>query len=193
MQNIPLSDHNISRLRRLGEAYVDTFDSIIGRLLDHFEKPQGASTVAAVAQSNHGLPTVAGDPNVRELDPFAPVSLTHTKVTWASFGGKDLVASSWNGLLDEAVRVAAARFRPLSAMRKIVPVNMVEGRKSDEGYHFLSDVGLSVQGQDANDAWLCVAHVARQLGCAVEVHFFWRTREGAAYPGEHGKVSFGGR
>src|SRR5471032_2279514 len=131
MQNIPLSDQTVTRLQRLGEAYVDTFDSIVGRLLDHFEKTQGALTVAAATHSNHTASAVAGGSNVRELDTFAPISLTHTKVTWASFGGKDLVSPSWNGLLDEAVRVAAARFRPFSAMRKVVPVNMFEGRKSD--------------------------------------------------------------
>jgi hypothetical protein len=44
----------------------------------------------------------------------------------------------------------------------------VKGKKEDEGYRYLADVNLSVQGQDANAAW------AKQLNCPFEVIFAWR-------------------
>ena len=38
----------------------------------------------------------------------------------------------------------------LEKIRKICPVNMVDVRKEDEGYSYLTEIGIFVQGQDAN-------------------------------------------
>jgi hypothetical protein len=50
----------------------------------------------------------------------------------------------------------------------------VKGKKEDEGYRYLADVNLSVQGQDANAAWKGASHMAKQLNCPFEVIFAWR-------------------
>jgi hypothetical protein len=63
------------------------------------------------------------------------------------------------------------------------------GRKEDEGYRFMPEIGLSIQGQDANSAWRGARHIARQLGIPVETEFLWRHKEGAAFPGVTGRLS----
>jgi hypothetical protein len=68
-----------------------------------------------------------------------------------------------------------------------------EGEKTSEGFRFLSDVGLSVQGQDANGAWKGACHVAQQLGCALKVTFIWRDKDEAAFPGVKGEFVIAGR
>ncbi len=51
---------------------------------------------------------------------------------------------------------------------------MVKGRKEDEGYSYLSDIDVSVQGQDANAACRTVVTAAQGLGVALDIGFMWR-------------------
>jgi hypothetical protein len=70
---------------------------------------------------------------------------------------------------------------------------MVNGLKTDQGYRYLADLGLSVQGLDSQDAWRCIAHVARALNIKVEIYFFWRDNPGAYLPGQSATLSVPGR
>ena len=71
---------------------------------------------------------------------------------------------------------------------QICPVRMAKGRKEDEGFRYLSDLNVSIQGQDSNDACRAIATVAQSLNLAVEIIFMWRLKEGAIYPGEKGRL-----
>ena len=70
---------------------------------------------------------------------------------------------------------------------------MVAGMKTDQGYRYLSDIDVSVQGLDAQDAWRCVANLARTLGISVEIYFFWRDNPGAYLPGQSATLRVPGR
>lgn len=61
---------------------------------------------------------------------------------------------------------------------------MVKGRKEDEGYGYLPEIDISVQGQDANAACRAIVMAAQGLGIGLDVGFMWRPKESAAYPGE---------
>ena len=67
-------------------------------------------------------------------------------------------------------------------------MNIVKGRKEDEGYGYLPDIDVSVQGQDANAACRTVIAAAQALGIPLEIGFMWRPKEGAAYPGERARL-----
>ena len=177
MVQIPLSEQTVRRLKALAEPLEDTYDSVISRLLDSFDR-----NVAIIGNR----PRDVSSSDVRECDPFAPPSLTHTKVILASFAGESVDGPNWNKLLDRALTVAMQRSNSFSAVQRIATVPLREGRKSGDGYHFLEDAGFSVQGQDANDAWRGVAQVCRTLGFAAEVQFMWRVKDGATYPGMSG-------
>ena len=83
---------------------------------------------------------------------------------------------------------AMRRVETLEELQKVCPVNMVKGKKTDEGYDHLGDIDVSVQGQDANGACRAIVTAAQTLGIAVEIGFMWRHKEGAAFPGEQARL-----
>ncbi len=94
-----------------------------------------------------------------------PPNLTYTKLLSAEIGGKALgkADTHWNGLLAEAVIQAAEKLKDANALKQLIIVNHVIGRKEDQGYRFLASAGISVQRQDAINAWKAVSHIAKTL------------------------------
>ncbi len=95
--------------------------------------------------------------------------------------------------MDATVRLAKQRLGSFAALKNAAGANMVEGKKIDQGYRFLSDINISVQGQDPQDAWRCIAQLATVLKIRVEVHFFWRRNPGAYLPGETANLTISSR
>jgi hypothetical protein len=184
--SVDLTPTTFTRLQGHAVPLVDTIESVINRLLDAYEAKDGTPVPA----SDDGAVS-----NLRQFNPNTPPALTHTKVLAIEFCGKPLPRSeaNWNGLLNAAIRLAKAKAKTSADLKKLVSVNFVEGKKSDEGYRFLSDIGLSVQGQDANGAWKGACHVVQQLGCKLTATFIWRDKDGAAFPGITGQFNIGAR
>lgn len=177
-----LSPNTFSRLQIHAVPLVDTIESVINRLLDFYESKEGApSQVEALGKKE----------TIRQFNPSAPPDLTHTKVLSIEFQGKALERgdNNWNGLLNAAVRAAKSSAKTNSEFKKLIVINFVEGQKTDEGYRYLADVGISVQGQDANGAWKGACHIAQQLGLPLVATFVWREKESAAFPGMNGRMS----
>jgi hypothetical protein len=95
---------------------------------------------------------------------------------------------TWNGLLNHVIIQAHAKVQSFADLKKLIHVNMIPGKKDDEGYRYLKDANVSVQGQDANAAWQTAYHAAAQLGFEVDVTFLWRQKEKAAHPGVTGRL-----
>jgi hypothetical protein len=186
LPSIELSPATFGRLQAHAVPLVDTIESVINRVLDAYEAKGGTPVPAADGGEVS---------NIREFNPNTPPNLTHTKVLAIEFDGKRLAhdEAKWNRLLDKAIRAAKAKAKSSADLKKLVIVNYVEREKLDEGYHFLSDVGLSFQRQDANGAWRGVCHIAQQLGWKLKVTFIWRDKEGAAFPGLTGQFNIGSR
>jgi hypothetical protein len=184
--SVDLSPTTFSRLQTHAVPLVDTIESVINRLLDAYEAKSGAP-LAPSDSSDSGI--------IRQFNPSTPPDLTHTKVLAIEFGGKPLPRgeANWNGLLNAAIREAHAKAKSTVDLQKLVIVNFAEGEKSTEGYRFLSDIGISVQGQDANGAWKGASHVAQQLGFELKATFIWRGKEGAAFPGTTGQLQISSR
>lgn len=184
--SVDLTPVTFTRLQAHAVPLVDTIESVINRLLDAYETKSGTPVP----------PGDSGDTSTaRQFNPNTPPDLTHTKLLAIEFDGKPLARgdANWNGLLNAAIRAARAKAKSTAELKKLVIVNFVEGQKSDEGYRFLSDVGISVQGQDANGAWRGASHVAQQLGCDLKATFIWREKEDAAFPGTMGQFHISGR
>ena len=98
-----------------------------------------------------------------EYEAGDPPKLRFTKVVAASFNGKAVKLASWNRLLDTALNYAAKEISDFEKLRNIAAVNMVKGKKFDEGYRYLPEADLSVQGQKADLAWRGVMLIAREL------------------------------
>lgn len=179
MPDITVQDPTFARLQRHAKPFIDTPESVINRALDALEAA--------------GVPAAAGDDQAseteRRIDPRHLPSLTHTKLLSAAIDGKTIAKANWNLLLDEMLHRAMRRVGSLDKLRQLVPVNMVKGRKDDEGYSHLPDIDVSVQGQDANAACRAIVTAAQGLGMALDLSFMWRHKEGAAYPGERARLT----
>lgn len=182
--SVELSPQTFSRLQAHAVPLVDNIETVIGRLIDFYESRDGAPVPA----SPDGAGGNAGG-KVRQFNPASPPSLTHTKVLAVEFCGIPLEhgEANWNGLLNAAVRVAKSRAKSVSELKQFVIIPFVEGQKVDEGYRYFPELGISVQGQDANGAWKAIRHIAQKLGLQLTTTFIWREKEGAAFPGVTGR------
>lgn len=182
MPQIAVQDQTFERLQRHARPFVDTPDTIINLALDALEQCARPSA----SSNGHVMQTE------RRIDLRALPNLTHTKVLDASVEGVPVAKANWNLLLDEMLRRAMKRVGTFDKLRQLCPVNMVKGRKEDEGYSYLSDIDVSVQGQDANGACRTVVTAAQGLGIAIEIGFMWRHKESAAHPGERARLQIAG-
>src|SRR6218665_1215583 len=89
-----LSDLTISRLQKIAQPLTDTYDTVISRLLDHYE----ASHITNVKP---GAPIGKKGPNVMLFDPEVPPQLKFTTCTRITVAGVPLAKqiTYWNNLL----------------------------------------------------------------------------------------------
>lgn len=172
IQTISVSDATIARMKSHAEPLVDTYDSIINRAFDALDREVG------VASETQGIQLVS---------PATPPNLAFTTVHSVTLDGVRFPPSEsyWNHLMYAVIRLAG-RDRSPQELLDLIVVNSVIGRKENNGYRFLEDVGVSVQGQDANGAWKAVYNIARTLKISVQVTFSWQSNPKAAAPGAHG-------
>jgi len=177
---ISISDETFARMQSLAIPLVDTPDSVILRALHALDR-EGRD------------PMRCGHDRVRSFNPAAPPSLSHTTLKSASIGVTKLekAETSWNSLMIAAIRELYRRGRRGPQLCDHLRVNSVEGRRDDSGYKFIEDLGISVQGQDANSAWRQSYDIASGFGIAVEAEFAWHQNPKAAMPGVIGRFSVG--
>lgn len=187
---IEISQSTYDRLKELAVPFEDTPETVIVTLLDE----RRASGRHHQADNSNGRSLAAQDkaphPDIVVENPARPRSLKHTKVARAEVDGRELVKPNWTNirqaLVTKALTDCGYSLRQLLA---VCPVNAVAGVKSDEGYTPYEDLGISIQGQDANHAWQAAAAVAMALGVSVEVRFQWRTKPDALHPGKWGVLA----
>jgi hypothetical protein len=182
--SVELSDRTFTRLQAHAVPLVDNIETVIGRLIDFYEAREGGPA-----------PPGTGGPKARDFNPLSPPPLTHTKVLAIEFCGRPIEHSqaNWNGLLNAAVRMAKGRAKSSDELKQLIIVPFVAGKKTVDGYRYLSDIDISIQAQDANAAWKAACYVAQKLGLQLSVTFVWREKEGAAFPGVTGQFSTAAR
>jgi hypothetical protein len=181
MPQVTISDETFARLQRQARPLVDTIDTVMTRALDALDILPGSLEIDTIG---------AGE---RRVDPRALPSLTHTKILGASLGGAPIAKANWNSLLDEVLRRTMKHAGSFEALRQLCPVNMAKGKKVNEGYSHLSDINISVQGQDANGACRGIVTAVQAMGIALDVSFMWRHKEGAAHPGQRARIAIAAR
>jgi hypothetical protein len=179
---LQISSTTVARLEKHAKPFVDTVDSVINRILDHYENSSGQT-------STNDDDDVSAIGSIGNFDPASPPDLTHTKLLSIEFDKKGFPRSSttWNALLNDAISLAKRNAKSDDHLKRLILVNYVKGRKEDEGYRYLANADLSVQGQDANAAWKATYHIASQLQTTFEVVFTWRNKDGATHPGSTGR------
>ena len=183
MPQITISDSTFGRLQSLAKPFVDTEDAVISRALDRLESDDTESV------PNGGDKTK----NSHQIDPANLPDLTHTKVRYAVLDGKPIrKQANWNGILDKLLCLAYKRLG-FDDLLKISLANITEGHKGNEGYHYLQEADISVQGTSASLACQAIVGIANEIGLSVDIGFEWRKKDGAAHPGERAKLFMQGR
>ena len=182
MPDITIDQSTFERLQHHARPLVDTTDTVLNRALDALDLGEGHAVLeedSAVAE--------------RLIDPRKLPNLTHTKVLDALLAGRRVVKPNWNLLLDKILIREMKQLANFDELRKICPANMVPGSKEDEGYRHLAEAGISVQGVSANDACAALLAVVQSRRIGLEITFMWRSKEGAAYPGEKARLCLPGQ
>lgn len=170
---IELSDSTHTRLVEL-MGPDDTTESAVLRLLDFYRARAGEGRGASLSSAAPG----GWELHFRGAE---TPDLTHTKVLKARIDGLELPRPKWNAILSH---LAVTAFKNGAADSGVPVSGIVRGRKTDSGYKFYPKANISVQGQDANDAWRMSVELADKLNADVVVECEWRDKETAAYPGK---------
>ena len=181
MPEIAIERSTFERLQRHAKPFVDTPDTVVNRALDALERRKDS---ASTKDS-----TFSGE---RRIDPQNLPNLRHTKILHASLDGSGVTKPNWNMLLERVLIRAMIRLADHDELRELCPVNMVQGRKEDEGYRYLEEIDVSIQGMSANDACRALVVAAQSLAIQVEIVVMWRAKEGAAFPGEKARLHIAG-
>jgi hypothetical protein len=176
MPQVIISDENFLRLQKLAVPLVDTVDTVISKALDALE-------VGSDQTSDKEKIFIAA----------AAPDLSFTSVRAARVDGRMLPTEEtyWNGILVATIRAAWQHGATLNQISSNLLANHYSGVKDEGGYKPIPDVGLSVQGQDAKNAWKSTAYLASAFGIPVEVAFIWQNNPRAALPGQAGRMSVG--
>lgn len=175
MPQVTLDASTIERMKAYAEPLVDNFDTVILKGLDALDMLKAKNEET---------------PAERVLNPAAPPNLAFTTVKSIVFAGKRFAAAEtyWNPLLHAVIRESLKHLTK-EQMRNLLTCNYFAGKKEDQGYKYLDDVGISVQGSDANNAWKAIYNILKVIKVPVEVTFVWQDNPKAVSPGATAKLN----
>ena len=173
---VTIAPATCTRVQKFAEPLVDDLDSVLNKIMD-------------IAEGKLNAPAPTG--NVKDFSGGNPPNLTFTKLLSAEVGGKVLskTETTWNHMLIEVIKQAAAKLNDVNALKRLIIVNSVVGKKEDQGYRHIPEAGVSVQGQDAIGAWKAASQILKSMHIPGEVVFVWHDNEKAAHPNQTGKLS----
>lgn len=179
---IELPDDLFQKLQKHAVPLVDTPISVIERAIRALEE----------GDEEPGDRAAADGP--RTFNPAAPPNLTFTKPRSAVINGRQLPSSQayWNAIMFEVIKEAAQRGASTEDLLALITVNSQAGGRQDNGFTFIEQARLSIQGQDANGAWRQTYVIASSIGIPVEVVFAWQNNTKAAMPNTVGSFHIDG-
>ncbi|MGZ8363169.1 MAG: T4SS efffector SepA family protein [Caulobacteraceae bacterium] len=186
-QTINIEDATVARLQKIAVPLADTFDSVINRVLDAYD---AAKTAADQPSKVAGL-SASIESGVMKFDAAQPPQLKFTTPTHITVDGKQLPKqiTYWNNLLQEVIQAAHKKGHDAAAIKAMMVVaNAAVGKKENAGYKYMPEVGLSIQGAEANAAFKEARNLATKNGIKFTVAFEWQNNERAAYPNRQGYI-----
>ncbi|AWV20014.1 hypothetical protein RADP37_05503 (plasmid) [Roseomonas mucosa] len=117
--------------------------------------------------------------------------LAFTKPLAATINDKTIRNPRWSSiLLTMIAQVKAKGFEGKKLVAELAVPAKAE-KYEDDGFKYHPDLGISVQGQSAADAWKEVDRLATKWRIPVTVEFWWRQNPKAQYPGQTGILRSG--
>lgn len=183
MPTIILSDATFAELKSLAEPFVDTPESLTARIIHAEVLRRNASP------NGMGFVQPAREDSLR-LNPDAHENLAHARLISATVDGQPIHRPKWNSLMDYLHVVGLNRLGSFDALRRASGARLRQARYEDEGYKYLPEADLSIQGVDSNLAWDHSLRLARVLRLPITVTFEWRDKAGATHPGQRGVLEW---
>jgi len=117
--------------------------------------------------------------------------LSFTKPLAASINGKALHNPRWSAILLTMIGQVKAKGVEGEKLVHELAVPAKAKQYEDEGFKYYPNLGISVQGQSAQDCWKEVDRLAKKWRIPVSVEFWWRQNPKAQHPGKTGVLRSG--
>jgi hypothetical protein len=130
--------------------------------------------------------------NIAMEFPDGAPGLSFTKPLSAFVNHKSVRSPRWSSILLSVIAQVKAKGFEGEKLVKELNVPAQDTQYDDEGFKYHPDLGISVQGQSASDAWREIDRLARKWQIPVKVEFWWRHNRKAQYPGRVGILRSGG-
>lgn len=118
--------------------------------------------------------------------------LTFTKPLSASVDGKSVKSPRWSSVLVAMIAQVKANGLEGEKLVSELAIPAKAERYEKAGYRYRSNLGISIQGQSAPDAWQEIDRLATRWNIPVKVEFWWRKNPKAQHPGRTGVLKSGG-
>lgn len=177
MPAIDITSAAMEYLKSLAEPFVDTPASVLDRIIDQHRKIGTAAV---------NVPTSSPARSQFKIESLPP--LLHSKIEAATIDGKPVSRPKWSVMVEEMVRAAAFRRNGGSQIAAAMNANTVLKERTDTGFVFVKEAGLSFQKMDANRSCNTVLSISRQFEVPVSIDFFWRDDPNAHSPGASGRI-----
>lgn len=186
MPNVDISENTVVRLQKFAKPLVDTFDTVIQRLLDAYEE-NDVFDIPGTKPAGPGQP-IKDDGATKLFNWRNPPVLAHTTVYQVTLNGETFSKGDtyWNTIMYAVIRAAHKHGKTAEQLNQLLFVNHAIGMKTDNGYKFMNDIGLSIQGQNSDNAFRQAFELAAHMKFTLEVFFRWQNKPEAAFPNETG-------
>lgn len=134
-------------------------------------------------------PSADNNKEVMQFD--AAPGLSFTKPTAAIVDGLPLDNPRWSAILIAMISAVSGKGLKGEKLVRELSIPAKASQYEEEGYKFLPEFGISVQGQSAQDCWKEIDRLAGKWRIPVSVDFFWRQNPKAQHPGRTGRLVSG--
>lgn len=186
MPVIRVSDSTFAHLKTIstwleGGTPSQTIDLLVGKTLEelNLEKDEMPSELNQI--------DLGGVIKFRETP-----ALSFTRVTKAFVDGRPIFKPNWGNVLLSTIKILQKKGLSKSKLTSELCINSKAGEYDEHGYKFVSDLGISVQGQSAPDAWKEASRLAKKWGIDLEVEFQWGVNPKGLFPNRIGSMKVSG-
>ena len=182
MPSVVIPDLLYQRLQSIAVPLEDTMITVIEKLFDFYsQNNQNNSKILEYHDFNESR---------LKINPNNPDCLKFTKVLQAFLDQEEIFNPNWNLILHSAFKLALKKGVDISDLEKISSCNIFKGKKLDEGYSYLPDAKISIQGINSNDAWRNILIIMKKIQLPVTVVYKWRQNDQAIHPGREASLSW---
>jgi len=117
--------------------------------------------------------------------------LSHTLPLYAYIDQTKILSPRWSGVLIKTIEALKARNLNAEEIYQILDIPAQLGKHEGPGYKFYPEIGLSIQGQSAPNAWKEASRLAQKYNFPIAVKFKWYDKPKAQHPGRVGILNKG--